>query len=257
VHSSTGYTPYYLAYGREACIGSEAVLRGEGESKERSQYIKDIRHNLIMAHRHVTNRINAATDARDRQNDLLKHEVKYHIGDEVYVYHLPKSDAKQDLTQKLISPYQGPYRVTKILNDVTYQVEHTVTKKKKTVHVTKMKKKHKRPQHLIPDAEQLEPIAEEKLDERNQQQGDEYQSHATRRQIQREQIERQKQQLQQQIQQPLHVEQELKVNEPQMDHSSQHRQVDSMPVQDWAGWGEESSSEDELEEGEVVLPSSQ
>ena len=65
IHSTTGYTPYYMNHGREACIGSESVLRGEGNVREKTEYIRNVQLNMAMAHRHVTNRIDA-TDARDR-----------------------------------------------------------------------------------------------------------------------------------------------------------------------------------------------
>jgi hypothetical protein len=244
VHSATGYTPYYMNHGREACIGSESVLRGEGNVREQTEYIRNVQLNMAMAHRHVTNRIDAATDARDRLNDAQLHKVSYRVGDEVYVYQLPMSDGKQDLTRKLISPYHGPYRVVKVLNDVTYQVENIETKKKKTVHVTKMKKKHKRQPHLIPQQEQgAIPILPGALDERHQEQGDQFQSHATRRQIQRQAREKQ---IEQQSQGQTRPQLPVSVEEQEHKHDASEDEDD---VSD--------KEESELEEGEVVLPSNQ
>ena len=240
-----------MNHGREACIGSESVLRGEGNVREKTEYIRNVQLNMAMAHRHVTNRIDAATDARDRFNDTLLHKVSYRVGDEVYVYQLPRSDGKQDLTRKLVSPYQGPYRVVKVLNDVTYQVENIETKKKKTVHVTKMKKKHKRQPHLMPQQEQEAiPILPGALDERNQQQGDQFHSHATRRQIQRQAREKQ-------IEQHTQT-QQLASNEEQ-EHKYDPTGAIDAPVTGNASEDDDVSDEeeDELEEGEVVLPSNQ
>lgn len=215
------------------------------------EYVKTMQVNMALAHRHVTGRIEAAADARDRMNDALLHAVSYRVGDEVYAFQLPKSDGKNDITQKLVSPYQGPYRILKALNDVTYQVEHIETRKKKMVHVTKIKKVHKRPQHLMPHKGQEKiPILEGALDQRNQQQGDQYQSHGTRRQKAREARERGIQQAMQ-----LQAERDEKKYDP-----SHHAQGTAegpaptsadAPVSASADMGQE---EEEVEEGEVILP---
>ena len=202
---------------------------------------------MAMAHRHIQNRIDAATDARDRFNDALLHKASFRVGDEVYIYKLPKSDGKQELTQKLISPYQGPYVVIKALNDVTYQVEEISTKKKKTVHVTRMKRRHNRPQHLLPpELEQQIPILDGALDERNQQQGDQFQSHATRRQLQRQEREKKIQQQSQQFRE----EQERRQNEQEHKYDSQEQDLAEQAVT-----VQHEEAEDELEDGELVLPS--
>jgi hypothetical protein len=265
VHNATGYTPYYLLYGREACIGSEIILRGEREARSLPEYIKNIHRNIALAQQHFANRVNATADERDRINDMMKHTVKYHIGDEVYIYLLPKSDAKNDVTRKLMSPYHGPYRVTKVINDVAYQVEHLETKKKKSVHVSKMKKVHKRPQHLMPPEEQPQiPILQGALDDINQQQGDQFQTHATRRQQQREAHEKKIQEASRRRQQHQEDEKEAKYDEEQHDQGTPYAPVltSTSPITsadasaaddeiDIAAW--EQSEDDELEEGEVRM----
>jgi mRNA deadenylase 3'-5' endonuclease subunit Ccr4 len=215
---------------------------------------------MAMAHRHIQNRIDAATDARDRFNDSLLHKVSFRVGDEVYVYQLPRSDGKQDLTHKLISPYKGPYVVIKALNDVTYQVQEIATRKKKTVHVTRMKKKHNRPTHLLPpEAEQQIPILEGALDERNQEQGDQFQSHATRRQIQRQErenkIQQQSQHFMEEQEQRRQEEQERKYESQEQGHQEQPTQQEPREQQQEHMEQAQGHDEDnELEEGEVVLP---
>ena len=262
IHNATGYTPYYLVHGREACIGSEAVLRGEVETRTLPEYVKNIQRNMALAQQHVTDRVNAAADQRDRMNDMMRHPVKYNVGDEVYVYQLPQSDGKNDITRKLLSPYHGPYRVTKVINDVAYQVEHVETKKKKSVHVSKMKKVHKRPEHLIPPEEKEQiPILPGALDEMNQQQGDQFQTHATRRQRQRDAHEQKIQEAIHQQVQSQEQDEEAKYDEtrhvqgtpdvdfiaPNVGHDSVSSSTDLVDVTQF----ESHEDEDELEEGEV------
>ena len=267
VHKATGYTPYYLLYGREACIGSEMVLRGEREARSIPEYVRNIQRNIALAQQHVADRINAAADERDRINDMMKHTVRYRVGDEVYIYLLPKSDAKNDVTRKLMSPYHGPYKVIKVISDVAYQVEHIETKKKKSVHVSKMKKVHKRPQHLMPPEEQPQiPILQGALDDMNQNQGDQFQTHATRRQRQRDAHERKIQEASQRRQQHQADEEETKYDSARHQQgtpdgaeapsaSSSAAAASSMNVSEsdgsWGSWALGEDNEDELEEGEV------
>ncbi len=249
IHTATGYTPYYLMHGREACIGSELILQGETGTRSLPEYVRNIQRNIALAQTHVNNRVNAAADQRDRINDMMQHPVKYVVGDEVYIYVLPKSDAKQELTRKLISPYQGPYRVTKIISDVAYQVEHIETKKKKSVHVSKMKKVHKRPEHLMPPEEKEQiPILPGALDDMNQQQGDQFQTHATRRQLQREAHERKIQEASQRRQQQQNDSNEMKYDEEQHEQGTPDTYIPIVPRPNAV---HVSTHEEELEEGEI------
>jgi ribosomal protein L21E len=93
---------------------------------------------MWFAHKHIQDRVRQQQSDREKQNLLLKSILKFRAGDKVMVYELPRS--MKGISKKLLSPYQGPYTVEIQFNDVSYQVKHDTTGKKKHVHVSRMKR---------------------------------------------------------------------------------------------------------------------
>ena len=152
IHSSTGYTPYFLLYGREAIIASDVILKSSEPYNLGGgypEYIKRLQKDMWFAHKHIQDRVKQQQNDREQQNSLLKSILKFKAGDKVMIYELPKS--MKGISKKLLSPYHGPYTVELQFNDVSYQVKHDVTKKKKHVHVSRMKRYIPRDGDIIPD----------------------------------------------------------------------------------------------------------
>ena len=152
VHSATGYTPYYLVYGREARIASEALVSGSHMGartcKTYPAYVKEIHRNAYQAHQHIENRITLRHDQREKENAMLKSLAGYAIGDKVMVYSMPRSASGKNISKKLLSPYLGPFIVINQFNDVSYQVKDDSNNKKLLVHVSRMKRFHERDEDL-------------------------------------------------------------------------------------------------------------
>ena len=104
---------------------------------------------MWFAHKHIQDRVKQQQIDREQQNSLLKSIIKFKTGDKVMIYELPKS--MKGISKKLLSPYLGPYTVEIQFNDVSYQVKHDVTGKKKHVHVSRMKRYIPRDSDIKPD----------------------------------------------------------------------------------------------------------
>jgi hypothetical protein len=156
VHSSTGFTPYRLLHGREAVIGSEALLRtrDEHEHVDYPTYIKQIQHNMATANDLISQRVQQAAAERNMVNQTFDKAPKYNVGDQVYVYWPPKSSKKDGVSGKLMSPYRGPFTVTHQFNAVSYRVKENSTNKHVSVHVSRMKKAVVRDTQLVSDEEE-------------------------------------------------------------------------------------------------------
>ena len=138
IHSSTGSTPYFLLHGREAIIASDVILKSSQPYNLGGgypEYIKRLQKDMWFAHKHIQDRVKQKQTDREQQNLLLKSILKFQAGDKVMIYKLPRS--MKGISKKLLSPYHGPYTVEIQFNDVSYQVKHDVTKKKKHVHVSR------------------------------------------------------------------------------------------------------------------------
>ncbi|UYV61874.1 hypothetical protein LAZ67_1006915 [Cordylochernes scorpioides] len=123
---TTGFTPFSLIHGREAetrTINREIVTRAE-ETRQ-------------LARLHTLR----AQEGNKRLYDAKHREVSYQPGDKVWIF-IPVR--KIGISEKLIKRYFGPYRVTRRISDVTYEVESLDTtnrrrKPKEIVHVVRMK----------------------------------------------------------------------------------------------------------------------
>jgi ribosomal protein L21E len=113
---------------------------------------------MWFAHKHIQDRVRQQQTDREQQNLLLKSIFKFKAGDKVMVYELPKS--MKGISKKLLSPYHGPYTVEIQFNDVSYQVKHDATGKKKHVHVSRLKRYIPRDSDIKPDAIERQEVAD-------------------------------------------------------------------------------------------------
>jgi RNase H-like domain found in reverse transcriptase/Reverse transcriptase (RNA-dependent DNA polymerase)/Integrase zinc binding domain/Integrase core domain/Zinc knuckle len=140
-HPALGYTPYKMVHGREAIIGSEAMLSADTDVQSYPQYIQEIQQKMSQAHAHIKQRVQLQADNRDGENVInsSKSTVGYDIGDEVMVYYIPRSKKDEGISKKLLLPYQGPYIVIQKFNEVAYQCRHKETGKTIATHASRMK----------------------------------------------------------------------------------------------------------------------
>ena len=134
-------------YGREAIIGSEAVLKTPPyDFQPYPIYVKNIQRDMWIAHRHIQDRVKQRADAREQMNNEMKSTASFATGDQVMIYQLPKS--MKGISAKLLSPYIGPCTVINQYNDVSYQVKRNDNSKKMMVHVSRMKRYTQRDKDL-------------------------------------------------------------------------------------------------------------
>ena len=122
VNSQTGYTPFFMIYGREATMPSEAWLTNYAHGKEGTDYVDNLVKVLtqVWSEATVSKKDEIKKIQKDQKPTTYREFSLYEVGDYAMVESLPKLSAvgwvdyrKKKLTQKLQSRFSGPYRITK------------------------------------------------------------------------------------------------------------------------------------------------
>jgi hypothetical protein len=142
-HATTGYTPYYLHYGREARMPLDlaiAPLTGVGDNPAAAEATARWRRALQTA------KENTATAQRRQKKyaDRRRRALTFKVGDRVLVAteHLTLL-GEQRRTRKFTERYIGPYRVKRVVNANAYELELPAQLRiHPTINVSRLKEYH-------------------------------------------------------------------------------------------------------------------
>ncbi|UYV67035.1 K02A2.6-like, partial [Cordylochernes scorpioides] len=140
---TTGFTPFKLIHGREAETTVDTLFPNPHEDLQEDYSQK------IASRVEETRQLARLETLKAREKDKARYDSKhepmdYNVGDLVWIF-IPIR--KVGLSEKLMKRYFGPYRVTRKLSDVTFEVEPVdqPTRRRQTrdlVHVLRMKPYH-------------------------------------------------------------------------------------------------------------------
>ena len=142
VQSSTGFTPFYLMFGRQARLPVDIIYgtgAPEGESRDVSTYVASLKRRISEAFEIV--RRNAYVSKHHQYQKTLYdekvHSKPYKPGDWVWLHSpvIPRGNSR-----KLYRPWKGPYTIVKKISDSTYRVQHLQKRKdRQVVHFNRLK----------------------------------------------------------------------------------------------------------------------
>jgi len=139
VQESTGFTPYFLLFGREARIPADLVYGPPPDAPRQDglpEFVTQQRETLDSAYQLARKHLGTAAQRRKRQYDLRTRNQEFPVDSMVWVY-VPRRRVGR--YQKWRSPYQGPFRVLKRLGPVNYLVQRSPKSKPWVTHVDKLK----------------------------------------------------------------------------------------------------------------------
>ncbi|KAI9556842.1 pol polyprotein [Daphnia sinensis] len=139
---STGFSPFFLLYGREAVLPIDVALGNNPEKNldvgDLSDYARTLTTNLSAIREKVKKRMAIVQSRQKKRYDRRRRQVKFTVGDPVLVY---RPIRKKGRTTKFLHRYFGPYRIVRRVSDLNYIVEPLYGKKKNQdcVHVSHLK----------------------------------------------------------------------------------------------------------------------
>ncbi|UYV63096.1 hypothetical protein LAZ67_2003113 [Cordylochernes scorpioides] len=140
---TTGFTPFKLIHGREVETTVDTLFPNPHEDLQ-EDYSQKIA-SRVEETRQLARLETLKAQEKDKARYDSKHEaMDYNVGDLVWIF-IPIR--KVGLSEKLMKRYFGPYRVTRKLSDVTFEVDPVdqPTRRRQTrdlVHVLRMKPYH-------------------------------------------------------------------------------------------------------------------
>lgn len=120
VHSVTGYSPYFLFFGRDPPTSVDSLLSGSAPSSPSvSDYVRNLRESLRDAYCDLRGSNASRSDARSALNDQ-QHSKVFAPGDLVLLLDDP---IPQGVAGKLVPRWKGPFSVLKKLSSQVYALQ--------------------------------------------------------------------------------------------------------------------------------------
>lgn len=149
IHSTTGYSPFYLMYGREPRLPIDIVYGTQSPSPD--NFVQQSHKLMEQAYHRVREHLSAGHQRQKDIYDKRVHGDPYQEGDIVWLLDPVVAEGQ---SKKLHHPWKGPFRVLKKISNCDYLVESTAGKHIKTiVHFNRLKlcKPGMRFQHILND----------------------------------------------------------------------------------------------------------
>ena len=138
VHSTTGYTPFYLMFGRQARLPVDLMynIPMPEAAAEVSEYASQLHQRFTSAYDSVRATMNTKQLRQKEQYDSRIHGKSLVPGDLVWLFNpaLPRGQAR-----KFRRPWVGPYRILDKLSVANYRIQHVFNNKRTVVHFDRLR----------------------------------------------------------------------------------------------------------------------
>ena len=133
IHDTTGCSPVKLMMGRELKLPIDLIFgRPEEEPPQTvTDYANMLHERLERVHHFAHDQLQLMSNKMKQRYDPLLECQPFQAGDAVWLHNPLR---KKGLSPKLQRPWQGPYIVTKRINDLVYRIQQGPKAKPKVVH---------------------------------------------------------------------------------------------------------------------------
>ena len=137
VHSSTGFTPNMMTFGREITLPLQAVIGIPEENLEctSSDYVKNQQQKLNEVHECARKALKKNAQYMKKRYDLKAKKCSLPVGMPVLIHDPTR---KVGVCPKLCSIWKGPYIITKKIDDTKYKVRKSKQRSPMTYHIDRI-----------------------------------------------------------------------------------------------------------------------
>ena len=144
IHQGTGYSPYYLCFGKEPLTPLDLKLPVSKEFNTHKEIVKYLHDNTRVAREEAKENIESQQRKSKDRYDQKATNIKFDVGDLVMIKNGVKRAGK---AKKLQPKFTGPFKLVEKLSEVTFRVKNRGDKKGTVIHVNRMKKFFERNVH--------------------------------------------------------------------------------------------------------------
>ena len=140
IHETTGFTPYFLMFGREARVPADIAYgtTPDDDDLQRSHvdFVAKHQDRLRLAFQMVREHLGVAAERRKAAYDLRTRPRTFKRGTFVWCY-IPRR--RRNLSHKWQSFYDGPFLIVRELGEVNVEIQRSARSRKSVVHIDKLK----------------------------------------------------------------------------------------------------------------------
>jgi hypothetical protein len=134
VQASTGETPFYLNFGQHPNFSLSAAVNVKSKNQAANDLLEQLQTTLENA---KTSLLQAQQRQKQYANEHRR-DVQFNVGDQVMVS--TANLRNLDKAPKLLPKYIGPYKITKIITPVTYELQLPPSMRiHRSFHISKLK----------------------------------------------------------------------------------------------------------------------
>ena len=137
VQPTTGFTPFFLMYGRQARLPVDIMYGSpEPDVTTSTDYAKEVKRTLQNSYEIVRTKMQAELRREKEFYDEKVHRKSFEVDDLVWLH---SSVVRKGKSKKFHCPWLGPYKVIKKLSDSTYRIKQFPRGKRTVVHFDRLK----------------------------------------------------------------------------------------------------------------------
>jgi hypothetical protein len=137
LHSTTGFSPFFLLHGREMILHSHEDLKARvtEENLAHKRRLENLKTSLKSAYKTVAKANRSSHQNNKKLYDRKAKTRKFEVEELVYLYN---PATKPGRSRKFYRPWAGPFKVTKRISELNYEIIEQKGKKR-VVHINRLK----------------------------------------------------------------------------------------------------------------------